>query len=366
MAEGGSVAHPKLRSGTRMPSLDGLRAVSIALVLLGHLHGTRGFPNLTIPIGDYAHLGVVVFFVISGFLITTLLMDEARAHGSISIKLFYARRSLRIFPVSYVYIFVMGMLVVWGAVRLKAADVICAATYTVNYLPGRSWNIGQLWSLSVEEQFYLLWPFTFAFMRPSKRIWAVGGVLLFAVFARAGARIFIFGTPYYDLEMFPMVADSLAAGCLLAMLRTELEKQRWYLKLLRPWSSAAILALVLLLNRYAGYTVDAVLGTSLINIGLALLVHRCVYYADGSLGKILNWRALRFVGVLSYSLYVWQQPFLNRNSAAWTNVFPQNLLLAFATALTSYLLLERPMMALRSRLRRRSVANPDQPVAASA
>jgi len=360
MEEERSVARRKLGSGTRMRSLDGLRAVSIALVLLGHLHGTRGFPNLASPIGDYAHLGVVVFFVISGFLITTLLIDEASAHGGISLKLFYARRSLRIFPVSYMYLLVMVALAGWGTVRLSVSDLICAATYTVNYLPGRSWDVGQLWSLSVEEQFYLLWPFTFAFLRPCKRVWAVAGVLLFAVLARAGARVFLYGTPYYELEMFPMVADSLAAGCLLAISRTELEEQKWYLKLLRPWPSAIILAVVLLLNRYAGYTVDAVFGSSLINIGLAVLVHRCVYYADGPLGKLLNWRGLRFIGVLSYSLYIWQQPFLNRSSEAWFNRFPQNLLLVFAAAFVSYFLLEKPLMAFRSRLRRQSVAKPDR------
>src|SRR5271155_915063 len=86
-----------------MPSLDGLRALSILMVLLGHLSGTRGFMRLNLGIGDYAHLGVVVFFVISGFLITTLLMHEYRHHGTISLKLFYARRSIRIFPASYGY-----------------------------------------------------------------------------------------------------------------------------------------------------------------------------------------------------------------------------------------------------------------------
>src|SRR4051812_42701910 len=87
-------AAEKSRSTGHLASLDGLRAISIILVLLGHLSGTHGFGPLDLGIGDYAHLGVVVFFVISGFLITSLLLTEHAAHGAVSLKLFYARRSL--------------------------------------------------------------------------------------------------------------------------------------------------------------------------------------------------------------------------------------------------------------------------------
>ncbi len=82
-----------------MPALDGLRALSIALVLLGHTSGTRGFPDTHFAryIGDYANLGVIVFFVISGYLITTLLLEELDRYGTISLRLFYARRALRLF-----------------------------------------------------------------------------------------------------------------------------------------------------------------------------------------------------------------------------------------------------------------------------
>ena len=93
-----------------LPSLDGLRAVSIALVLGGHLSGTRGFGRLDLGVGDYAHLGVVVFFVISGFLITRLLLSEHAQTGTVSLKRFYARRSLRLFPASYAYVTCISIL----------------------------------------------------------------------------------------------------------------------------------------------------------------------------------------------------------------------------------------------------------------
>jgi peptidoglycan/LPS O-acetylase OafA/YrhL len=87
-----------------LPSLDGLRAISICLVLLGHLSGTQNLGYLLPGLGDIAHLGVVVFFVISGFLITTLLIKEHAKTGRVSLKLFYARRALRIFPASYAFL----------------------------------------------------------------------------------------------------------------------------------------------------------------------------------------------------------------------------------------------------------------------
>ena len=100
---------------TRIPSLDGLRAISIVAVVLGHMAGTRGFPAaltaiIRNPIVDFANLGVRVFFVISGFLITGILIDESARTGGISLKRFYYRRTLRIFPAYIALLLVMTAL----------------------------------------------------------------------------------------------------------------------------------------------------------------------------------------------------------------------------------------------------------------
>jgi peptidoglycan/LPS O-acetylase OafA/YrhL len=346
-----ALAPPGAAEHGRLRSLDGLRAVSILMVLLGHSSGTRGFVRLNFGIGDFAHLGVLVFFVISGFLITTLLMHEYDQHGRISLRLFYARRSVRIFPASYAYLTVIGLLWAIGFLHLTWSDIVHGITYTMNFAPVRSWQVGHLWSLSVEEQFYLLWPLTFAALGQKKGTWAAFGVLLLGIAARGFNRVFLIGTPLHDLEMFPMVADSLVAGCLLALLREQLEKRRWYLRLFHPVWSLALLALVLVLNRFGGYTAIDILGISFVNIAIAVLVHRSVYLSHSPLGLFLNWRPVVFIGVLSYSLYVWQQLFLNRHSAAWINAFPQNILFVAIAAMASYFLLEKPFLALRSRLR---------------
>jgi peptidoglycan/LPS O-acetylase OafA/YrhL len=258
---------------------------------------------------------------------------------------------LRLFPASYVFIACLSILWLVGITHLEARDFWHAVTYTYNYLPVRSWDFGHLWSLSVEEQFYLVWPCTFVLLGSRRANWAALGAILMGPVARLGARVFLLGSPYRDLAMFPMVADSLATGCVLAKMSGWLEGQDWYLRLFRPSYSAGLLALVLLINRYPGYTLVSVFGTSAINVVLAILIHRCVYCARDRIGQVLNWKPIAFVGVLSYSLYLWQQPFLNRYSTAWVNRFPQNLAFAVAASLASYLLLEKPLLKLRHRLR---------------
>ena len=278
-----------------------------------------------------------------------MLLERAKKER-VSLKLFYERRALRLFPAAYAFIISVCLLWIAGIVHLHSTDIWHAVTYTVNFEPGRAWQIGHLWSLSVEEQFYLIWPCTFVLLGPRRAGWVAAGAILFGPVARSGNWLFLRGTPYHDLEMFPMVADSLAMGCLLAQVSGWLEGKNWYLQLFRPAYSIGLLALVLLINHYMGYTVVAVFGTSVINASLAVLIHRCVYCSHDLMGQVLNWKPIAFVGVLSYSLYLWQQLFLNRNSSAWANRFPQNLLLAVAAALGSYFLLEKPLLKLRHRL----------------
>ena len=346
-----SVKSEKNKNSQPIPSLNGLRAISVALVLLGHLSQTRGFGSVDLHIGDYAALGVNVFFVISGFLITTLLMAEHSRTGTVSLSLFYARRSLRIFPVSYAYIACIYFLNVLGVFHLQPKEFWHASTYTVNFAPGMSWPLAHLWSLSVEEQFYLLWPFAFVILGARRAIWIAVGVVALGPLARIVSRVFLLGTDYRDLHMFPMVADSLAIGCLLAQTREWLESQTWYLGLFRAAYSLPLLALILVTNRLLGYTLVSVFGTVLMNLCIAILIHRSVFCSTDVVGRFLNWKPVTVIGLLSYSLYVWQQLFINRNSSAWMCAFPQNFAFTIMAASASYFLLEMPIQAYRHRLR---------------
>ena len=138
------------------PSLDGLRAFSIVLVLIAHV--SLQYPWLRRFVEHVGNYGVRIFFVISGFLITGLLLKELTKTGRISLKSFYIRRTLRIFPAFYVYVLTVVILAWAGILILLPGDLLHAVTYTMNYHMVRSWWLNHMWSLSVEEQFYLLWP----------------------------------------------------------------------------------------------------------------------------------------------------------------------------------------------------------------
>ncbi len=147
--------------GEKIDSLDGFRAVSILLVVFGHADKSWGMPAwLSVSLEFLVHqqAGVMIFFVISGFLITNLLLDEKRATGDVNIQRFYGRRLLRILPVNYLYIGFVFCLWTSDPHAFSGSAFLHALTYTFNFAANDSWLLGHLWSLSIEEQFYLLWP----------------------------------------------------------------------------------------------------------------------------------------------------------------------------------------------------------------
>jgi peptidoglycan/LPS O-acetylase OafA/YrhL len=143
---------------TRIPSLDGVRAISILLVIAGHWTETHTTGVKADIAGAFANLGVRIFFVLSGYLITRLLLEEQATTGEISLRQFYLRRARRILPAS---LFFMLTVFIWYHRELRWQHALAALLYVTNFDPGHPWFLGHLWSLSVEEQFYFLWPAVF-------------------------------------------------------------------------------------------------------------------------------------------------------------------------------------------------------------
>ncbi|MGA7539821.1 MAG: acyltransferase, partial [Steroidobacteraceae bacterium] len=196
----------------RISSLDGLRALSITAVLFGHLAGTRGAYTFAKGSGipeDFAGLGVTVFFVISGFLITTLLLDEERRNGAVSLSNFYARRAVRIVPPFLAFVAAMTAAYSLRWVDFTRLDFATAITWTMNYNPHPAWVFGHLWSLSVEEQFYLLWPLTIALLGFKRGRHVAIGMFLAAPVVRAAMRVALPHSSLRWLPVFPAVADAI-------------------------------------------------------------------------------------------------------------------------------------------------------------
>jgi peptidoglycan/LPS O-acetylase OafA/YrhL len=332
----------------RIPGLDGLRAISIAIVLCAHSMGTRNMPPMP-RLAVFGDLGVRTFFVISGFLITTLLLDEYGKRGRISLRDFYIRRVYRIFPAFYAYLAVLVAIAAVGWISLPADDVAFAATYTMNFHAQRAWWLGHLWSLAVEEQFYLVWPLALALLRPRRALWfAIGGIIAAPVLRCAAWVVWPAIRPLTD-QAFPFVFDALATGCVLALARDRLEASPTYLTWLDSstfWVLPLACVFALAVPRTS---FNLAIGVTIGNLGIAMAIHRSIRHPEFPVGRILAWRPLVFVGALSYSLYLWQQPFINRHADSIFNSFPLHLVCAFAAALASYYLVEQPVLALRAR-----------------
>lgn len=358
-----------------IPSLDGLRAVSIGLVLLAHAAATAGAPSwLDKPmIVSLGNVGVRFFFVISGFLITTLLLRDIERYGTVQLKLFYGRRALRILPAFLCYVGVMWALHLGGVISLNfhvpsrtysetiVPDLVHALTFTANYFHDYNWYFNHLWTLSVEEQFYLLWPFALGLLGAYRGMVVACCLLLVAPAVRLAMYLFGTGPEIALSREFQAVCDALAMGCLAALLHNRISEHPLLLRLV-AWPGLVLGVLLVgggyglaIASRPAAY----VLGQSLANVGILIILQHVVRHPEGGVARILNTRPFVGVGVLSYSLYLWQEPFLYflpRDN--WATSFPQNLALAFGVAALSYYLVERPMLRLKDRLSSPTVRAP--------
>jgi peptidoglycan/LPS O-acetylase OafA/YrhL len=350
----------------RIPSLDGLRAASIVLVLLAHTAGSAGAPDLAWlrAIGDIGNLGVRVFFVISGLLMTLLLERQCDLTGRISVAAFLHRRAIRVVPAFGAYVAVIAIAGAAGIVVLRPRDLLMAATFTMNYHADRAWYVGHLWSLAVEVQFYIVWAVMRRLVGRGGMFWvalaglALGPMTRVAVYVLAPEWRSAIG------EAFPTVIDALATGALLAVLHDKLTRSHSYLTLLRSRALVLVPIALVALNAAAPHVAFSYpVGQTLMNLLIALAIHRVVLLPDSPTGRLLNQPAIVSFGAVSYSLYLWQQPFLNRASHSPFAAFPVNVALALSAALLSYRLVELPARRLALRVRNSSIGRHVEPAA---
>jgi peptidoglycan/LPS O-acetylase OafA/YrhL len=343
----------------RIPSLDGLRAISISMVLISHSAillaqsaQPHSFRVRVLYLFNLGHLGVMVFFVISGFLITTLLLKEER----INLLKFYFRRTLRIFPPFYTFLLAVIIFKVLGFFDMTWGTIASALTYTSNYCCGGSdsFYLAHSWSLSVEEQFYLVWPATLLLLGTRRGLYVAGAVLIICPLIRL-YYVNVDPNTQTEFHRFEGVADSISIGCLLAGLRTWLHCQDWYQRLLRLAGFYPFLAIVItLLGHHPAYFPISIYVATLIsgrNVCIVLFLDWCLTKYESKTGRVLNSRPMVFIGVISYSIYLWQEPFF---ASTFNIPLPARFGLIATFALASYYLVERPSLQLRQYLERRN------------
>lgn len=352
-----------------IPTLDGWRAVAIVTVMLQHASDqiTSSVGSWIDPVMSIFHengrFGVYIFFAISGFLITTLLLDEFDRAGEVSLASFYLRRAFRILPPLFVVLAVFGILGIFGVIPMPPGRWLSALLFTENYSPSPgTWYLGHVWSLAVEEHFYLLWPAILVLCKPRWALRVAFGLIVTVALWRlldlslglsAGSGL------RFD-DRTDTQFDGLLWGCVLAMLGRNPANRERLAALTRGWRWWAI-AVALVVSQAVNLDAPALFSIQLAArpILIVLLVISTVVIPQRRVSAVLEVPALRWLGRISYSLYLWQQLFLvwdgfEVDGLAWVQWFPANVVAAVGIAVLSHRFVERPTIAIGRRLSARA------------
>ncbi len=311
-------------------------------------------------------LGVALFFAISGYLITTLLLEESERFGGVSLCGFYARRAFRILPAAYVYLLVLAIAGGYGWLHesLRRGELASAAFFYSNYWPERSWYTAHFWSLSMEEHFYLLWPALLAFLGTRRALITTGGLLAATALWRPWSLAHMH-LPYPALQRTDMRLDAFLYAGLLAILLHGPYRLLVLGVLTSAWFRAcgALTVAATWVWMLAGSTLST--GTLVESALLPCILVSVIYWPGSRLFRVLESAPLRWIGRISYGLYLWQQLFLKPVPGATLSTSAEVLLprlaLTFAAATLSYYLLERPLLTLGRVVSSRFQNNPQRP-----
>jgi peptidoglycan/LPS O-acetylase OafA/YrhL len=340
-----------------IPGLDGIRGLAVMLVFFGHsvLYGKTSH---LIPMGlDAGYTGVAVFFVLSGYLITTLLLREEDRTGAISLRYFYIRRAIRLFPALWFYLFIITIISSFGGLQEYPWHSLLSSLLYVRNLVGRGHETNHLWSLSIEEQFYLIWPLVMVAL-PRRNLarlliaaWGLAGITLWRIYAArhglatAGA-LYMRSDFRFDAPLF---------GCVLALIQRQIPQAI-------SWANSTprrsdLLMIVGIASLIAWFVVNpgdimypGIYATVAGLLGVVLVLSQIG--TPGPLSRCLTWWPLLELGRISYGLYLWQQLFLGPPAHGFEGIrsFPLAQLASFGAALVSYRFLESPLLRLKDRI----------------
>jgi peptidoglycan/LPS O-acetylase OafA/YrhL len=337
------------------PQLDGLRGAAILLVVIGHvLQFDFGFTAF----GQLGGLGVLLFFVLSGFLITGLLDREKSTSGRISLSGFYVRRVLRLFPALFTFLAVMCLLVKFGFITDTPWYTIAVCLFYVRNIWGRGSSTGHLWSLSIEEQFYMLWPWVIRGLSRTAALRVAAMVALAISVFRMTAIHFRWydyaSSVFYERSWFRF--DSILIGCAIALALSHsanLHKIRSYFTW--PGSNVLLWAGVIAWTIW-GQAKTHVWYLTVQTIFAALILMNLILSKGTIYLTVFNHPVARWLGRISYSWYLWQQLFTVFPVPPWLGMrtFPVNVGISLLLAISSHKFIESPFLQWKERIGHRS------------
>ncbi len=335
-----------------LPTLDGWRACAVMAVIVSHFAYSSTIVQNSPHWVHYVLIGsgvkgVQLFFAISGFLITSRLIEERNLSGRISLKRFYIRRVCRILPPAMTYLIVIAGLGVAGLVPFEGKYWLSAMCFYRNYMPVGGGTVLDIhyWTLSVEEQFYLIWPALLVLFGVYRARYTASA-LIFAIWIwRWIASNRFWGTSMGsgDWSRSEICFDGLLIGCFFAL---ALESPRVRQAFAKYFSVGAVIAVIAIVLVSGGRTYTPA-GRSLQATLMPVLIVATILNPQTWLGRLLEIPLLRWIGRLSYSLYIWQQLFAFQKFLPWS--FLQFAAL-FGVAAVSFYGIEKPMIRLGYRL----------------
>lgn len=351
-----------LVASKRSSYIDQWRGLSVLLVIANHLilfrfngallidKGTAFLPKVRYKILWFVDLwginagmvGVCIFFVISGYLITYLMLKEEDQFGLVSLRAFYARRIFRIIPALLLYILGICLLNAAGAIQTYRGEILASSLFLCNTTAVTcGYHFNQLWSLAVEEQFYLCWPLLFIIAR-RWRIWLVSTAIIAAAVLACIPATRIHGW-LNNGECFACIC----AGVLYAL---SVRARAWLdvTRKLPTWMWAALLAFVIPFLRTRWIALDAPIMLALPPVIVATVLAR-----SGSMVPSMAGRVLRGIGLMSYSLYLWQGIFTWYPQTYMARWFAYGSTAGIAIAWLSYRYVEIHFIRLGHQLSRR-------------
>lgn len=354
-----SYVTPEFLDKNHFPSLDGWRAVAIILVVVGHSAFTvpkTSIYNQFVSTFIYASCGVRIFFVLSGFLITSLLIKEYIKHKKINIKHFFIKRTLRIFPVLYLYLLTLFIINYIYDLDLKLDYFLGPLLYVNNFnIFKETWLTGHTWSLAVEEQFYLIWPFIFFYL--SSKAWKFCLAMILSI---PFLNIWWHYNPTFQqiaLRPFIANADAIFTGSLFAILSFKgffnKNQKIWSNKLSISVTPFIVLTIYYFMSRGIFGKVLLPFGSITLNVFIVFLLLQSMLNSNTFIYRFLNRNFMVKIGLISYSLYIWQQLFIipfnfYPNLKSWF-IFPLNILFSFLMAYISYHFFEKYFLQMKSK-----------------
>lgn len=289
---------------------------------------TRSLRAIGYIAGHLGGLGVALFFAISGYLITTLLLEDPNLHR------FYIRRVFRIFPPAYLYLMVVAI-----AEPLRHGELASAAFFYSNYWADRSWYTAHFWSLSMEEHFYLLWPVWLVYLGARRALIAASVLIAITALWRPWSLAHL-QLSYPALQRTDMRLDAFLFAGIPAILMHGPYRDHLLSVFTAAWFRilSTLTFLVAWAWALAGSAPSA--GTLIESALLPAIVLSLVHWPRSAVFRVLESAPLRWTGRVSYGLYLWQQLFLAPPAGA----FLPRVTLTFAAATASYYLMERPLL----------------------